>query len=123
MRVASNAPQFERHEADDPVAARTLRDPDRFAPHRFTDEDPRTAPFHLPILVDAPDLMRRVIPRLLKLRRIGSGRRHITARWRPKAQRFMRPLVIEFRPHPIEPSLLRPRRRSRRLTCFLLQVR
>ena len=110
--VSINAPQFEVHEAHDPIAALRLRDPDGFMTDRRADEDEVAAPLDFPIVADPPDLVRGVVPRILEARRIRSRRRHMHVTRRSLSQRFVWPFRVEFPAQAVKPCLLLSQRLS-----------
>ena len=119
--LAIDATELDVHEAYGPIAAVSFHQSDGLAADCFAHKDPLPLPPNLPGLFDAAHLVRGVIPRLLEARRVGAGRRHIETRRRLLVERFMRPLRIEFAPHPIKARLLRAGRRCRGRRRLLLQ--
>ena len=86
-----------------------------------TDEHNLAFPFDLAIGLNPAHLVRRVVPRILKPPRVGTGRGDVDASGWPLPQRFMRPLPIEFGPHLIKAPLLLRCRRGRRGAGLFLQ--
>ena len=106
LRLAINAAQLDVHEADGPIAAGGLREPDEFPGHRFTHKHEAAPPLDLPTRADAAHLAGRVIPGILEARRIGAGRDLIGTGRRGLAERFMGPHGIEDVSEAIKPPLL-----------------
>src|ERR1700677_4276588 len=86
FRSALDQPEIEVAEANQPIAAVGLRDPDQFPDQRFTDENQVTAPFDLAARTPPANRMVCVIPKLFELCRV-TPRRSTTAAPPPRPAR------------------------------------
>ena len=74
--------------------------------HGFTHKHQFPFPLDLPVRVHTPHLVRRVVPGILELGRIGPGGRDIDVPRRSLPQCLVRPVSIKLAPHAIKPPLL-----------------